>query len=186
MIQLKADCLLFQTTGGEQFPVRRMGRPGEPIGDPANLIDPEIVRNAAAAVLHYFKREMHGESVSVAEFAAALEKALQGLGFSIFADATPPVPLRVQRIQPLRRRQEFRRQLRTVVLPPSSPAPSPAPLEENPQVVRFNGLRPCVKQLVGADRWSARCEILSDQIVDYLRTCCQADTRTSPCTLVVH
>jgi hypothetical protein len=59
-------------------------------------------------------------------------------------------------------------------------------LQESPQVVRFNGLRPCVKQLAGADRWSRRCEDLSDQIVDYLRTCCQSDTRSQGCTLVVH
>ena len=58
-------------------------------------------------------------------------------------------------------------------------------LEQSPQIVRFNGLRPCVKQLAGASRWSRRCELLSDQIVDYLRTCCQADTRSQACTLVV-
>jgi hypothetical protein len=58
-------------------------------------------------------------------------------------------------------------------------------LEESPRIVRFNGLRPCVKQLAGADRWSRRCELLGDQIVDYLRTCCQTDTRSQGCTLVV-
>jgi hypothetical protein len=58
-------------------------------------------------------------------------------------------------------------------------------LEESPQIVRFDGLRPCVKQLAGANRWSPRCEDLSDQIVDYLRTCWQSDTRHRDCTLVV-
>jgi hypothetical protein len=58
-------------------------------------------------------------------------------------------------------------------------------LGESPQIVRFNGLRPCVKQLAGANRWSPRCENLSDQIVDFMRTCLQSDTRSQACTLVV-
>ena len=40
----------------------------------------ELIRNAATAVLHYFKEEMGRSSVSVAEFSLALEQALSGLG----------------------------------------------------------------------------------------------------------
>ncbi|MGA3180630.1 MAG: hypothetical protein ABSF38_09835 [Verrucomicrobiota bacterium] len=183
MTRLKSDCLLFQTTCGEQIPCSAEWVTLELIGEAAGLAEPEVIRQAAAAVLHYFKSELHRNYVSVAEFAWELERALRGLGLSIFADSEPG-GLRVQEsnLPELIRnagencelfffphlRRELHRQL-----------------EESPRIVRFNGLRPCVKQLAGADRWSRRCELLGDQIVDYLRTCCQTDTRSQGCTLVV-
>ena len=51
--------------------------------------------------------------------------------------------------------------------------------------MRFHGLRVCVKQLAGARRWSNRCELLQDQIVDYLRGCLTAETKENECALVV-
>ena len=127
--------------------------------------------------------ELHRQFVSVAEFAAALERALRAVGLSIFAEAGP-APSRVldSHLPELMKsagengelfffpqlRQELKRRL-----------------GESPQVVRFNGLRPCVKQLAGVNRWSPRCEDLSDQIVDYMRTCWQSDTHSRACTLVV-
>ncbi|MEO7677369.1 MAG: hypothetical protein ABIV39_11470, partial [Verrucomicrobiota bacterium] len=58
-------------------------------------------------------------------------------------------------------------------------------INEAPHVVRFKGLDGCVKQLIGAQRWSQRCEILSDQIVEYLRTCLSAEPKNETCALVV-
>jgi hypothetical protein len=51
--------------------------------------------------------------------------------------------------------------------------------------LRFRGLRGCVKQLAGARRWSARCEKMQDQIVEYLRRCLTAEPEQSNCALVV-
>ena len=95
MTQLKPDCLMFQTTDGERVPCSAEWVSFELIGESATLVDPELVRHAAAAVLHYFKHELHRSFVSVAEFASALERALRGLGLSIFADSQPEF-LRVQ------------------------------------------------------------------------------------------
>lgn len=183
MTQLKKDCLIFQTNCGQQVPCSAEWVTLELIGDTASLVDPELIRHAAAAVLHYFKHELHRQFVSVAEFAAALERALRAVGLSIFAEAEP-ASLRVldSHLPELMKspgengelfffpqlRQELQRRL-----------------EESPQIVCFNGLRPCVKQLAGANRWSPRCENLSDEIVDYMRTCWQSDTRSRACTLVV-
>jgi len=183
MTRLKTDCLIFQTNSGEQIPCSAEWVTLELIGDAAAIVDPEIIRNAAAAVLYYFKYELNRQYVSVAEFAGALEKALRGLGINIFAESESPA-LRISEsdLPALMKsggencelfffpqlRQELTRQL-----------------GESPHVVRFNGLRPCVKQLAGADRWSRRCEALSDQIVDYMRTCLHTDTRSKSCTLVV-
>jgi hypothetical protein len=174
---------MFQTTDGEQIPCSAEWVTFELIGESAALADPEVLRHAAAAVLHYFKHELRRDFVSVAEFASVLERALRGLGLSIFADAQP-APLRVQESH-LPDLMESVGQDGELFFFPRLRLQLQRHLEDSPQVVRFNGLRPCVKKLAGADRWSRRCELLSDQLVDYLRTCCQADTRSRSCTLVV-
>src|SRR5580658_67141 len=100
MIQLKNDCLIFQTDNGEQIPCSADWVTFEMIGDGAELVDPEVVRHASAAVLHYFKHELQRQSVSVGEFALALEKVLRSFGLSVYADhsdgpAENPPPFRV-------------------------------------------------------------------------------------------
>src|SRR5580658_7430569 len=80
MIQLRADCLIFQTDDGDQIPCSAEWVTLELMGEGAGLIDPEIVHHASAAVLHYFKHELHRPFVSVGEFALALEKVLRGFG----------------------------------------------------------------------------------------------------------
>jgi hypothetical protein len=182
-MQLKTDCLIFQTNCGEQIPCSAEWVTFELIGENAALIDPEMIRQAGAAVLHYFRHEKQREYVSVPEFASALDQALRGLGLSIFAGSEVP-PLRVQESH-LPELMKNVGQSGELFFFPHLRQQLQRHLQESPHVVRFNGLRPCVKQLAGADRWSRRCEQLSDQIVDYLRTCCQSDTRTQSCTLVV-
>lgn len=58
-------------------------------------------------------------------------------------------------------------------------------LQASPRVVRFRGLRGCVKQLAGARRWSPRCDDLQDQILGYLRECLSTDSVEDECRLVV-
>jgi hypothetical protein len=174
---------MFQTNCGQQVPCSSEWVTLELIGDAAALVDPELIRHAAAAVLHYFKEELHREFVSVAEFAAALEHALRAVGVSIFAGAEPG-SLRVldSHLPELMKSAGGNGEL---FLLPQLRQELARRLEEAPQIVRFNGLRPCVKQLAGANRWCPRCENLSDQIVAYMRTCLQSDTRSHACTLVV-
>ena len=59
------------------------------MGEGAAWIDPGIIHNVSAAVLHYFKQELSRDFVSVGEFAIALEKALRGFGLSVYADSEP-------------------------------------------------------------------------------------------------
>jgi hypothetical protein len=182
MIQLKSDCLIFQTDGGEQIPCSAEWVTLELMGEAAAQVNPEVIRNAAAAVLHYFKHELNRNFVSVAEFVMALDKALRGVGLTVFADAPPQTQVLESDLRVLAAnagkgcelfffpclRQEVR-----------------SKLEQSPQILRFNGLRGCVKQLAGAQRWSSRCETLSDQIVEFLRGCWQSEGASQSCALLV-
>lgn len=184
MMQLNPDYLVFKTSAGENIPCAVELVAIEMMGDAISLVDPELIRNASAAVLHYFKMELGRHSVSVGEFSLALERVLRGFGLNIKTDQEQENEVRVAEAD-LREvavsagkgfelsffpnlREEMRRKI-----------------NEAPHVVRFKGLRGCVKQLVGAKRWSSRCEVLSDQIVEYLRTCLTTDTKNETCALVV-
>jgi hypothetical protein len=184
MIALQSDCLLFQLASGESVPCSAETISFEITGNSRGLIEPELLHHAAASVFHYFKRELRRETVTVGEFAMALEKVLHGLGLTIRAgvietrppdaDATDLGRLARESADSLelfffpRLRDELRNQLRQL-----------------PRVVRFRGLRGCVKQLTGARRWSHRCEKLQDQIVEYLRVCLTAEPEQNKCALVV-
>ena len=184
MIQLHPDCLMFQMANGEAIPCSAELVTVELIGDAADALDSELVRNAAHAVLHYFKKELGKTSVSMGEFSQALAQVLRGFGLIVKATQSMEPPRRITESD-LRRlacesgkgfelaffpllRDELRRHL-----------------NQSPQIVRFNGLRSCVKQLAGARRWSDRCQQLNDQIVDYLRHCLSSEQRPGSCSLMV-
>jgi hypothetical protein len=184
MIALSSDCLLFKLTNGESVPCSAEMISIEIVGNSEGLLDPEMLRHAAASVFHYFKVELERETVTVGEFAGALEKVLRGLGLTIHAGGfetrsqqiieTDLGLLARQSADSLelfffpRLRDELRQQLR-----------------QSPRVLRFRGLRGCVKQLAGARRWSARCEKMRDQVVEYLRGCLTAEPEQNECALVV-
>jgi len=184
MIALNSECLLFKLANGESIPCSVEMICIEVHGNSQDLIDQEMLRHAAASVFHYFKQELARETVTVGEFAGALERVLRGFGFTIRAgpgDATAldQVESDLQLIAGEsasslellffpRLRDELRHQL-----------------QRSPRVLRFRGLRPCVKRLAGAQRWSNRCEMMREQIVAYLRECLTADGRSNPCSLVV-
>ena len=86
MIALQSDCLIFQLTNGESVPCSAEMITVEIVGNSEGLLDPEMLRHAAASVFHYFKNELERETVTVGEFARALEKVLRGLGLTLYAD----------------------------------------------------------------------------------------------------
>jgi len=117
------------------------------------------------------------------EFSQALATVLRGFGLSVkLADTAQPPRLSEPNLRVLacesghafelaffpRLRDELRLQL-----------------DQSPHLVRFNGLRGCVKQLAGTRRWTSRCQSLSDQIVDYLRHCLCSDSSAKRCSLMV-
>ena len=185
MIRLQPDCLAFETPGGESVPGLNADICLELTGDSAEFLDEELIRNAAEAVVHYFKSELGRTAVSLGEFSQVLKQALQALGLEVVSLEAVKVSSRVAEADLARLaaesgegfelvffgrlREELRRRL-----------------DQSPQVLRFRGLRDCVKRLAGAKRWSARCNDLNDQIVEYLRTCLSAEPKGSSCALMVH
>ncbi len=186
MIQLHSHCLVFETANGEHIPCSVEDVSVEVIGEAVEQLDHEIVKQAAAAVLHYFKVERQQTVVTIAEFTAALEEVLRSLGLIVTSTAAKPAPALAGPVAETslddlavetgdggellffpRLREEMRQQL-----------------SQSPRLVRFNGLHDCVKRLVGARRWCDRCRAMSDQIVGYLRQCLDENHRAD-CALVV-
>lgn len=184
MIALAADCLIFKMANGESLPFSAEMVSVELMGDSVQLFDADFVRHASHAVFHYFKHELHRESVTVGEYASALEKVLRGFVLTASKPVPEPCPPRLvdwdlsrlacesgkgcELFFFPRLRQELQREMR-----------------ESGRVLRFRGLRRCVKQLIGARRWTSRCENLKDEIVAFLRDCFAAEGTTRDGALVV-
>ena len=181
MIALSSNCLLFQLSNGESIPCSAEMICVEIVDNPHNMVDPEMLHHATASVFHYFKNDLERETVTVGEFAGALEKVLRNLGLTLFAGKSEPKILEsdlsllaresgvgLELFFFPRLRDELRFQLR-----------------QSPRLLRFRGLRGCVKRLTHARRWSERCEKLREQIVEYLRQCLTAEPGKNDCPLVV-
>lgn len=178
MIALASDCLLFQFSSGVMIPLSADMVTVEVSSSDADPAANEYLHEATGAVFYYFKHELRRESVTLAEFSEALEKVIQGFGFSarranqvLVSDLSLLVGdsgTASELIFFPRLRDELRSKLR-----------------EEPKTLRFHGLRACVKQLAGATRWSARCETLRDQVVLFLRECISAEAGTRQLSVVV-
>ncbi len=184
MIQLRSDCLVFESPTGDLLPCSAEVMTVELLGAEANGLDPAMVKEAIAAVLHYFKAEQGRTFVTIKEFAAALERVLNALGVNARAVEVGGPPRFVEetdlRVLACSSGKAFELgffpRLRAEVVSRLGPAPA---------VLCFRGLRGCVKQLTGALRWSPRCQQLNDQIVDYLRACLHSSHPAADCALVV-
>lgn len=196
MILLKPDCLVFQTSDGEHVPCSAEWITLELIGEDAAWIDPQIISNVSAAVLHYFKCDQGRDYISVGEFAIALEKALRGFGLTVYADVEPtPVPMPAPAPAPVIEKCVVESNLQEVasaagkgfelVFFPNLRDEVKNMMVHSPDVLRFSGLRGCVKQLTGAERWTGKCQRLNDHIVDFLRNCWQSERGAQNCSLVV-
>jgi hypothetical protein len=184
MIALSSDCLLFQLANGESVPCSAEMINFEITGSSGGMLDPEVLRHAAASVFHYFKEELRRETVTVGEFAVALEKVLRKLGFIIRAGGIEPRAPDANETDLGRLARESADSLELFFFPRLRDELR-SQLQRSPRLVRFRGLRGCAKQLAGARRWTGRCEQMRENIVEYLRNCLTADTERHGCALVV-
>ncbi len=198
MIQLRSDCLVFETSNGETIPCSAEEVTIELIGSAAELLDKEMIRHAAAAVLHYFRNELQRTTVTVAEFTEALEKVLRNFGFAVGTAEHLPKPSG-EPIDPAESKSAASdvivADLRLLACEsgkgfelfffPRLKQEIASRLKETPRALRFRGLRGCVKQLIGARRWTGRCQQLNDQIVEYLRECFTRHEGGATCAMLV-
>jgi hypothetical protein len=184
MILLTDNFLFFQLPTGESVPCSADMISVELTSGWDQPFDQDFVKHAAASVFHYFKHDLARKTVSIAEFAAAFESVLNGLGLQLEAGrvATVPDDSANKDLQLLAFHAggagelAFYPRLRTAVR---------SQFQLTPRLIRFHGLRDCVKSLLGAERWSPRCDRLRDQIIEYLqRTLCK-ETAGNPCALLV-
>jgi len=183
MIALGSDFLIFRLATGESLPLSAEMVSADLMTGTQQLFDPEFGDHAASAVFYYFKEELGRQTVTLGEFAQTLEKVLRGFKLES-AQGTGKCRLHVHESNlgelatesgdgcelfffP-RLRDELRQQMR-----------------QAPRVLRFRGLRCCVKRLAGAQRWSPRCQSLQDRIVEYLRECLSAERGQTEFALVV-
>jgi len=184
MIALRHDCLLFELKDGQSVPCTPEMISVEIVGEPRTDLDREMLQHAATSVFHYFKAELDRESVTVSEFSRALEQVLARLGYTIHAGG-PECPVAEPDTADLGQLLREVGDSRELLFFPRLRDELRIKLRRSPRVVRFRGLRGCVKQLAGARRWSSRCERLQDQIVAYLRECLSAEPEQNKCALVV-
>ena len=167
MIALRDDCLLVAQADGGFVPQSVEDLTFEIVGDGAGLVDAELLKHAAAAVLHYFRKELERNTVTLAEFGAMLARVLQGLGFSAEVKGTVDPDVRIADLGALAvtggaaGELEFCQKLRTLLR--EQLAAAPLRLE-------IRGLRTCVKRLTGRKHWCPECRRWSAWIVYLLRS----------------
>jgi hypothetical protein len=148
------------------------------------VLEQDFVEHAAASVFHYFKSELGRKTVTVAEFASAFEVVLNGLGLKLNAGRL--MPSSVGKVtKDLRLLAHDAGHACELAFFPRLRDAVRDQVQSSPQLVRFHGLRGCVKRLVGAQRWSPRCEMVRDQIVEFLRRTLSLEAAGGPCGLVV-
>ena len=199
MIALAYDCLLFQTSNGESIPFSAEMISVELTGEGVGAFDPEFLKHAASAVFHYFKHDLGRVTVTVGEFAGALEKVLRGFGLQSEADEQNgehgSEHVEDKEDDVFAERRVLNSDLRLLACEsgkgfelfffPRLRDELRQQLSQDPEVLHFRGLRSCVKQLTGARRWSPRCQTLQDQIVEFLRNCFTTEANQPNCALLV-
>lgn len=171
MIQLNPECLYFSVPGAGTIPCSAEAVTVELIGEAAEVLSPDVVRHAASAVLHYFREELGRLSVTVGEFAQALARVLRGFGLVVSCadgEGLDRVESGVVELD-LRKIAVESGKAYELLFFPSLRRQLSECLQPGVKVMKFRGLRGCVKQLLGARRWSPRCQVYSDQLVAYLR-----------------
>jgi hypothetical protein len=183
MITLAKDCLLFHLTNGEIVPFSSEMISVELIGETARWFDTETASHAAKAVFHYFKNELGRQSVTADEFAGAMEKVLGGFKPGSLA-APEGGERRIVEADLCRLARESGDGCELLFFP-NLRSELRQHLQHRPKVLRFRGLRACVKQIAHARRWTQECRDLEERIVVFLRECAGAETSHSEFALVV-
>jgi hypothetical protein len=184
MITLAHHCLVFEMPGGESVPFSPEMVCAQVTGGATELFDPEFIEEAINGVFHYFKHELGRQSLALGEFQEALDKVLRGFAVTAQLSAPSVSDSHVLEYDLCRLALESG-QGRELLFFPRLRSELQRHLRQAPRVLRFRGLRGCVKHLAGARRWSLRCQSLEGEIVAYLRECLRAESAPLDIALLV-
>ena len=156
----------------------------EVIGDNGAGVDPETLKHAVAAVMHYFRAELQRTTITMAEFSAMLSRVLAGLGIAaeITEDGEASSDVRIADLGLLAAdgapagELEFCQRLRTLLREQLAAAPTR---------VEFHGLRNCVKRLTGRKHWCPECEKTAAWILEMIRGWFEQDAVSRPTALLI-
>lgn len=191
MIQLHEDCLLVEQPGGGYIPWSASQLTLEFVGGGAETLTEDVMKQVAAGVLHYFKEELGRMTITISEFADAIAKALNGMGFTAevaevcsqpMSSASPKSDVGVSDLRELAfaaakfGELDFFKRLRSRLH---------EQMENPPQRMEFLGLRGCVKMLTGRKKWCPACTQLEVEIVDALRAWYGQSPKASATALLV-
>lgn len=185
MILLADNYLFFKLPSGESVPFTAEMISVELSDGSTEPFDQDFLEHTAASIFHYFKFDLGRKTVSVAEFAAKFESVLNGFGLKLNAGrlaVDEPEDSANRDLQMLAFHAGGAGELAFF---PRLRSAAHAQFQLTPKLVRFHGLRGAVKNLLGAERWSPRCDRLRDQIVEFLRRTLSKESAGSSCALVV-
>lgn len=166
MIALHEECLLIERSGGGYLPCPVEQLSFEIVGGGSG-VDPELLRHAAAAVLHYFREELGRVTVTLGEFSTMLIRVLEGLG--IKAEVTDVRSQGEVRIADLRVLANGEKLVGELEFYPRLRAFLREQLAAGPLRLEFRGLRGCVKRLAGRKHWCPACERKEAELVGLIR-----------------
>jgi len=183
MILLSSDYLLFELESGERVPFSADKICVEMAGGGCGPFDADFLEQATKAVFHFFQNELQRESVTLGEFSAAMERVLRSFlrGEPRPTEALADRPIAESDLGRLLAEAEHTE----LLFFPRLRDELRQHMQASPRLLRFRGLRGCVKQLAGARRWSPRCRDLQERILDFLRACAAADRAGKDCALMV-
>ncbi len=171
MIELDRDSIWLTQPDGQAVPCSLEQLTFEIAGSGASQLDPEVLRHAAAGVLHYFKDELGRHQITLGEFAGALARVLDGLGLCVEvtgaelqADPTADI-----RLADLRELACAAGKLGELDFFPRLHSTLREQIATGPERIEFHGLRSAVKLLLGRKHWTNGCRDLEDRIVRSLR-----------------
>lgn len=192
MIELRRDHLWLAQAGGEAIPCSAEELTFEIVGSGADGISPEVLRHAAAGVLHYFKEDLGQTRITLGEFAAALARVLSGFGYTIeVAGAGLDGAISQEAPGPQVRRLDLRAvavdvgKMGELGFFPRLHSLFLQQLASGPGTVDIHGLRAAVKELLGRKHWNQDCRELETRIIETLRQWYHRETEAREAAMVV-
>lgn len=181
MIQLRTDCLVFETANGETIPCSTRSMNVEVLGNASVQLDSETVRQAALATLHYFRNERRRTAVTLTEFTAAIELVLHKFGLPMATYSNDGVTMTATPSHKHGGKQKQFEMMFFCVLRDHIHAR----LRGSERVIHLKGLRDSIQGMFGAGRRNPVQSALGDHVVDFLRDLVAHHTPEARLTLVI-